>query len=246
MLDVNLVQAKSKDHSLKHKVVKSDQDLMTSLSHVVQKAEKHFVNSKIEKVANWVLYKDKWIDYESGTGKNGFYNYTRGDIVLSVDFGTSNMGTEIRYPHPCVVLYDNNEDWVIVAPITAAQIDPSTGKETIHPPFEVFVDAQTKPSSDQNEFFFKKKSVIQVDQICRISKYRSINRTKKKLRVDLLNQIDNVILKNFTPKKDELLETLKLRINEVESLNALISEKILNVEEENERLKSELALLKGK
>ena len=162
--------------------------------------------------------------------------------MLFRSFGTTNMGTEIRYPHPCVVLFDNCEDWIVVAPITAAQIDKATGKEIVHPPFEVYVDAQSKPSTDPNEFFFKKKSVIQVDQICRISKYRAINKTKKKLRVDLLNQIDNVILKNYLPKKDELLSVLKQQLTAKEIENKVLMDKIMQLENEKSELVVKLQL----
>ena len=48
-----------------------------------------------------------------------------------------------------------------------------------------------------------------MDQITRVSKYRILNKKRFKLREDLLNEIDNIILKKYIPKKDELLEKLK-------------------------------------
>lgn len=240
--NIETVLQKSKNYIERCKITKSDDDMISSIKYVLKKTEDHFSDSEIEKTANWILFKDKWLDYESSDRKPNFYNYSRGDIVLSVDFGTTNMGTEIRYPHPCVVLFDNCEDWIVVAPITAAQIDKATGKEIVHPPFEVYVDAQSKPSTDPNEFFFKKKSVIQVDQICRISKYRAINKTKKKLRVDLLNQIDNVILKNYLPKKDELLSVLKQQLTAKEIENKVLMDKIMQLENEKSELVVKLQL----
>ena len=196
------------------------------------------IESPVEKTANWMLYKNLWLKNENKILNGGFYKYGRGDIILSIDFGTINIGTEIRYPHPCVVLYDNNEDWIIVAPITASQLDKNKNP-IVHEPFEILVKAQKSKPKDLKEFHFKKDSVIQVDQIQRISKYRAINKTSLKLRVDLLNQIDNVLLENFTPLKYKLLENMKEINNELVDSIKDRDEEILRLKEENTRLKNE-------
>ena len=158
------------------------------------------------KTCNWILEENRWLENENKL-LHGFYNYRRGDIIRNLDFGTSNIGTEHRYPHPAVVIYDQREDWVVVAPITAAHRD-RFGQLIVHPPFEVLVRKQIRRPSDPNEFFFTKDSTIQVDQIRRVSKYRAVTPILFKLRPELLNQIDNIMLEYFIPKKYNLLSDM--------------------------------------
>lgn len=132
-------------------------------------------------------------------------------------------------------MYDNGEDWVIVAPITASQLDENN-RPIVHKPFEILINAQKNKPKNPREFHFKKDSVIQVDQIQRISKYRAINKKSLKVRTDLLNQIDNVILKNYTPLKHKLLEKMK-------ELNNELATNIENKDEEISKLKKENVLL---
>ena len=235
---------------------KYDKNQSTSISiealHEIQNLLAHtgimLSQGKLERTVNYVHFHDLWIQNEYKKLNNNYYNYSRGDIISLVDLGTCNIGTEIRYPHPCVVLYDNHEDWVIVAPITAATKDKSTGKAIIHE-FEVFAQKSRTTTNQKNVYLFKKDSVIQVDQITRVSKYRILNKKRFKLREDLLNEIDNIILKKYIPKKDELLEKLKEVIldqktiidqkeKEIEDLkNTIINQKQrieqLNIEIEN-------------
>ncbi len=185
----------------------------------------------LERTVNYAHFHDLWIQNEYKKLNNNYYNYSRGDIISLVDLGTCNIGTEIRYPHPCVVLYDNDEDWVIVAPITAATKDKSTGKPIIHE-FEVFAQKSntTTNTKKKNLYLFKKDSVIQVDQITRVSKYRILNKKRFKLRENLLNEIDNIILKKYIPKKDELLEKLKDVISNQKSIIAQKEKEITDLQ----------------
>lgn len=91
-------------------------------------------------------------------------------------------------------MYDNPEEWIIVAPITTATKDKSTGEIIIHE-FEVFAQKSRTTTNQKNRYLFMKDSVIQVDQITRLIKYRILNKKRFKLREELLNEIDNIILK---------------------------------------------------
>lgn len=244
--DIEKVRRKAKEYPLKFDLTNTDADMIHSVEHIGTEMGNHLKSSIIEKSGNWISYKEKWLGYEDGTLTSSHYNYSRGDIILSLDLGTVNMGTEIRYPHPCVVLYDNREDWVIVAPITAAQRDKDTGEVIVHEPFEVFIDSNRKQPSDPKEFYFRKKSVVQVDQICRLSKNRAINKTKRKLRTEILNQIDNVILKKYVPKKNELLVRLKEEINKKSSDNQVLLEENKLLKGKNDELLIEIERLRKK
>lgn len=223
--------------SEKHNLTNTDETMVCSVEHLGKEMDTHLKASKIEKSGNWVLYKEKWLENEKG-GSANFYKYGRGDVIRSFNFGVVNMGTEIRYPHPCVVIYDNNEDWLIVAPITSAKIGED-GQPIVHE-FEVFADRQRRGVQDSNEFFFTKKSVIQVDQICRVSKSRALIKTRKKLREELLNQVDNMILEKYIPKKHGLLEQLKSQLNKAEDENITLAENVDALKQEVAQLKKQL------
>lgn len=210
---------------IKHNITSTNDELVGEIDKIIKSIEHHIKSSSIEKSINWTIYKDKWLKNEDNKLQGNFYNYERGDIILSLDLGIMNIGTEIRYPHPCVVLYDNQEDWVIVAPITAAQKNRETGEIIIHE-FEVFVEAQSKKPKNDREFHFKKQSVIQVDQLHRVSKHRAVNKKRMKLRGDLLNQIDNIMIEKYIPKKHMLLEKMKnLNIQQYDEINELLEVK---------------------
>ncbi|MEQ3340718.1 type II toxin-antitoxin system PemK/MazF family toxin [Clostridium butyricum] len=232
IIDLELIEELKKRFDVKRNITSTEEHLVGEVEKILFFTDKSIKNDTVEKAINWCCYKNKWLMNEQNSLKNEFYNYERGDIIISLDLGTLNIGTEIRYPHPCVVLYDNNEDWIIVAPITAAQIDKSTGKPIIHE-FEVYVEEQKKLPKNNREFHFKKKSVIQVDQIYRVSKHRAVNRKRKKIREDLLNQIDNIILQKYTPKKYKLLEKMK-------ELNQDVKNELEEVSNENKLLIKEI------
>lgn len=218
----------------KRDISSSNTDLLSELSDLIDDLRAHLQSSNIEKTGNWLLEQDLWLKNENNN-LGGFYNYVRGDIIRSVDLGTSNIGTEIRYPHPCVVLYDNNEDWVLVAPITQASLD-SSGNPIVHPPFEILARKNVTPPSSTREFHFTKHSVIQVDQIQRISKHRAVIKSRFKLRQELLNQIDNVILQHIIPLKFNLLNRMKGLITSQE-------EKIVVLERDNMSLSQDIRRL---
>ncbi|NFF80839.1 type II toxin-antitoxin system PemK/MazF family toxin [Clostridium botulinum] len=245
IIDLEKIEEMKKQFHIKRNITSTNEIMMNEIEKILVATKDNIINAEIEKAINWSYYKNTWLKNESKSLKNKFYNYERGDIIISLDLGTLNIGTEIRYPHPCVVLYDNNEDWIIVTPITAAQIDKSVGKPIIHE-FEVYIDEQKKKPRNEREFHFKKKSVIQVDQIYRVSKNRAVNKKRMKLREDLLNQIDNVILQKYIPKKHKLFEKMKeLNLDISNKLNNEIKNNELLIKQINENEK-EITSLKNK
>lgn len=225
---------RSRSSSDKLKIVKNEATkevlLLEEIYEILDSTKNNIENDTIEKAINWCKYKKKWLSNENNNLKNDFYNYTRGDVIISLDWGTLNIGTEIRYPHPCVVLYDNGEDWLLVVPITAAQMDKVTGEPIIHD-FEVYVEKQKKKTKNKREFYFTKHSVIQVDQIHRVSKHRIINKQRKKIRKDLINQIDNIMFNKYIPQKYKLFKRIEKINNEENERNALLTKKIADYEE---------------
>lgn len=245
-IDKSKIGQLSQDKTLNKTVTNLNSDVMVNLVALCETMKSHLEGCIIEKTTNWLLQENLWLKNENNQLGTSFYNYCRGDIILSVDLGTNNIGTEIRYPHPCVVLYDNDEDWLIVAPITAAQLDVNR-EPIVHLPFEVLARKQVR-QPPTGEFMFIKHSVIQVDQIQRISKHKIVNKMRLKLRTDLLNQIDNVLIENYAPLKATLIKTmidinkqqsvgLKLKDEEISKLKEEISVKELSVDQLQKQLK---------
>jgi hypothetical protein len=237
-IERELLDRLRKDFGIKKNSSKDNTNVSAEISKLIPVIENHLKESNVEKTSNWMLFKDLWLQNESGHLKNSvkYRNYTRGSIIMSVDWGTSNLGTEIRYPHPGVVLYDQGEDWVIAVPITAAKFNREIGRSEAHPPFEVLALKQNSKPEDPHEYWFRKDSVIQVDQIQRISKYRILNKNSYKIRENLSNQIDNIVLEYYIPGKHLLMETLKDVISQK-------NEELKSANAEIQRLKEEL---KGK
>lgn len=252
IIDLQKIEKLKKIFHIKNNITNTNESLLNQIDKIIDATEENIKKSTIEKSINWSYYKNIWLKNEAKTLNDKFYNYERGDILISLDLGTMNIGTEIRYPHPCVVLYDNNEEWIIIAPITAAQIDKATGQPIIHE-FEVYVEEQKKKPKNEREFYFKKRSVIQVDQLYRVSKFRAINKKRMKLREDLLNQIDNIIFQKYIPKKYKLLEKMKsINIELLDKLNKNVEEKnlLINFIKDNEleinKLKEEIQELRNR
>lgn len=241
-IDRSLLDNLRKDFTVKRNTSNRNKDTITEIQKIIPEIEKHLGDSNVEKASNWMLYNDLWLQNESGHLKTNisYRNYSSGSVIMSVDWGTGNIGTEIRYPHPGVVLYDQGEDWVVVVPITGAKIDSVTNKPIFHPPFEVLAAKQYKRPSDVNEYWFQKHSVIQVDQIQRISKYRIINQKSYKIRENLLNQIENIVLEQYTPKKSKSMDKLKEKLDISEKLIAQKDSELIEANLEIMRLKGEL------
>ena len=132
------------DTAIKGNPTHQHTDVTGEISKIIPIIESHIVGSNIQKSSNWMLYKDLWMQNESGhlSANARYRNYARGSVIMSIDWGTGNIGTEIRYPHPGVVLLDCNEDWLIAAPITSAKINQATNMPISHPPYEVLAHNQ--------------------------------------------------------------------------------------------------------
>lgn len=244
-IDNNRLETLRRDKRIKKDPSHTNAKVLLELFKILGANTNHLTqNSNIEKVVNFSIFKDRWLQNEGGTlSKQQYWNYTRGNIVMSVDFGTTNIGTEIRYPHPAVVLYDQKEDWVIAAPITAAKLD-SAGKPYTIGDFEVLARKQNNAPGD-NKYWFRKHSVIQVDQIQRISKHRIVNKKSYRIEEHLLNQIDNILLEKFIPSKHKLTEKLKkISVDKKEEVR-LLTDSLWDLHIENKTLKSELEAIKS-
>lgn len=213
---------------------KTDISTLKRVDNILSLTKDNIESGKLNKAIYWCDYKTKWLQNENKSLDDNFYTYTRGDVIMLLDLGTLNMGTEIRYPHPCVVIHDSGEDWLIVAPITGVQRDKNN--EIIVHDTDVYCEKRRRKMKNNKEFCFTKHSVIQVDQITRVSKHRIINKQKKSLREDLMNGIDNIMIQKYLPKKYELLQRLEGANQSLVNENLKLQEIIKEYEDRIKRL----------
>lgn len=133
-----------------------------------------------------------WNDFFNSAGtlspkKTGSqYRYKWGDKVF-VDFGCSNIQTEISFPHPAIVLY-NFSNTVIVVPTTSDD-NPSFPKEID----EVVIKVQ------KDGHIFPKDTVINLHQVKAIHKERIISNLKSNVRQYIVNNVEISRLNTVSP-----------------------------------------------
>lgn len=86
-IDSNNLKQISRDNNLKRCKTNSNSDVLNELNKIINELDSHFNESPIEKTANWMIYNNLWLKNENQALNNKFYNYGRGDIILSIDFG---------------------------------------------------------------------------------------------------------------------------------------------------------------
>lgn len=196
-----------------------------------------------------------WNDFLNRNGtlankSNKTYNrYVWGEKVF-VDFGMTNIQTELSYPHPAILLY-NFANTAIVVPTTTDDKGTAFTSD--------IEECIIKVKSDNR--IFPNDSIINLHQICSVHKERII----KDLHVSVKNfQMDDVEIDRLNSYEEyyifqkgiDLLECIRLKLmsmfskeyicnifrNEAYYIteNRDLKAKIKMLEEENEKLKNHI------
>lgn len=153
-----------------------------------------------------------------GFGKKGnkkYYNdkhFSRGK-VLSIDFGTSNMGKEFSYTHSGIVIADYT-GIVVVVPITSQ-------KEYGLSKLPDDIKSVTIPLLKKQYPDIEEDSYILINQIKAVSKNRITKEITSLSKTEIMKQIEEMLFKTQTPyirkiNKDKA-DKLENRINELEN-----------------------------
>lgn len=160
-------------------------------------------------MANWILFKDRWIHNQSYENTQ---KYSRGSIVMA-DLGASNFKSEPSYEHPCVVL-SNRKNKILVVPCSSG----AYGKG--------YSDVIDSPANTQG---FRKDTGVQIGHFRWIHKNRILYKMSGKASADLLDLIDDFML-NLIPtftKRDSIMKKVLLdnsqKEKEITSLKSTIS-----------------------
>lgn len=217
-IDIEYIENLLKDRSNRDtKFIRSSDDKLTGELDKSYSSLKDWVeiagNYTKSKIASFILSLYRWKIAE-GNNKLRFHrdktkrprimNYEVRDIIFA-DFGAINFGVEASFEHPAIVLH-NGFYFLVVIP-------GSTGRSGKG---DYILDA------DRDENFYHKTG-IQIDQIRVIDKSRVIRKTGKKVSIEFMDKINDVILEKY-------LLPVKKKMDNLENENKELKEKIKNLE----------------
>ena len=147
--------------------------------------------------------------------------YKRQDIV-SIDFGTSNIGSEFSFTHTALVLHEFT-DFLIVIPITTAK-DGRLENKPLDEQESTFVIHKSDFS------FIEADSYVLIYQIKSISKNRITKRigniTGSKFLCDVDSEVFNILLDPLSKKISEEITNLNIKISDYKNMIEEKDEKI--------------------
>lgn len=225
-------------------VDKVNMELLLTLYETTELIQK----CKCKDAVPYILWNDFVNKYGTMAEKNNrHYNrYTWGSKVF-VDFGMTNIQTELSYPHPAIILYNFNNTVIVV---------PTTTDDKIADFTEDIEKSIIKVNADGD--VFPNDSVINIHQICAVHKERIISDLRcnvksyimKSSEIDRLNSIEKYHLFQYG---SNLLDCIRLKFislinnqyicslyeEEAYNINTIMNlqNRIKELEKENNKLK---------
>lgn len=228
-------------------VDKVNMELLLTLNETTELIQKE----KCKDVVPYILWNDFVNRYGTLAPKisSNYNRYTWGTKVF-VDFGMTNVQTELSYPHPAIVLYNFNNT-VIVVPTTTDDKETSFSDDIEHSIIKVKKDGTIFPND----------SIINIHQICAVHKQRILrdlrcnvkNYIMDSTEIDRLNNLEEYCVFHYN---SNLLECMRLKLfslldkqfissvfeDEAYNINTIINlqKRIKDLEEENNKLKQSI------
>lgn len=171
-------------------------------------------------MAHWSAFIDRWINNRTVSNEA---TYKRGEILL-VDLGADNFRFEPSFTHPCVVI-KNRRNTLYIAPCSSKKF----GKG-----FFDIIDAYGKRDG------FSEKTGIQIEAVRWINKNRVISSVGQ-ASPRVLDKINEHMLTLIPSHKKEKKKMENLTIE-----NTQLKDTISSMEEEINKLKDEICVLKSK
>ncbi|MFT4413448.1 type II toxin-antitoxin system PemK/MazF family toxin [Bacillus sp. UMB0728] len=188
-------------------LIKDTNELLSELFNEIVKKNQYYG-------IRWLMGLERYVKDQSKRISHVFRkNLSRGHIVEVELFGHFNR--ELTFLHPAVVLYDNNKGQLLVAPI-------SSGKHGDNDPLHIDVD-----SADG----LKHGSGICLEAIRGVDKNRILYQHEKdgkkaKVRPEVLDKIDLVIMEHFMPNMFHIYSETKGKLVEEQQKNKALIEEI--------------------
>lgn len=187
---------------------------------------KKMLNKDQKYSIRWLIGLERYIQsIDRNISKPFRKNLKRGHIVEVELFGHFNR--ELTFLHPAVVLFDNKNGLLLVAPISTPLYNDSN---------DLHIDVGVADGLKHN-------CAIALDEIQMIHKDRVVFQHKhegvpQKVQTATLDKIDNLILKNFLPQTDSKVAQLN---SDFQTQEALLQQ----LKEDNKRLEEESIRLQG-
>lgn len=213
----------------KNKTAKTNTVIQEELKKLYIETKALVLKQKREDAIKYALWQGLLNQYgifgkKRNTHKSNLYNntYVHGDLI-SVDFGTSNIGSEFSYTHTAIVLKAYT-DYIVVLPTTSVKEHRLENK-----PEDEQDDTMVITSNDFQ--YIDSDSYIMLYQIRSVSKNRIQKIIDNISDTDLMKRIDRRLSEIYSPY---IYEEYKKLIAIVNERNKVIEEKeleILNLKE---------------
>jgi mRNA-degrading endonuclease toxin of MazEF toxin-antitoxin module len=171
-LDLNLIDAEKNRKDKVEKLI-NNHTLLGQFLLLQNNIFKFVKNFTIYEFCLWIKYMNFYI-----LRKNEFYKnkYKKGDIVY-IELGT-NIGNELSYIHPCVIL-EENRDNIFIIPCSSSKVSKIYDKKG-----NIYKEYILASKNDG----FTKDTVLLLNNIKWVSKTRIVN-TMGKVSKELLNKL---------------------------------------------------------
>lgn len=183
-------------------LIKDTNKMLSELFNIVMKKDQYYG-------INWLIGLERYVQDHSRNLRPVFNKHlSRGHIVQVELFGHFNK--ELTFVHPALVIYDNNSNHLLVAPISTSKYQDA---DPLH------IDIDTNDGLHHG-------SGICLDAIRIVDKNRVLyqvedsNRNKAKARPEVLDKVDSAILEHFLPQTFKNYNEIKVNLEQEVQKNA--------------------------
>lgn len=143
-------------------------------------------------------------------------DFNHGDLI-SIDFGTSNIGSEFSYTHTAIVL-KNYTDFIVVIPITSCK-----DGRLEHKPIDEQEDTLVLTNKDFKDL--DSESYVMLYQIRSVSKNRIQKVIGSIANTDLMSKIDYKLAEIFAEKEYKDFLGMKKMLENISEISTKLNEK---------------------
>lgn len=224
-------------HVISKTVEKVNMELLLTLNDSTQLIQ----SKKCKDAVPYIMWNDFVNNYGTLAQKiTGTYNRYSWGRKIFVNFGMTNIQTELSYPHPAILIY-NFANTAIVVPITSDDKVTDFAADIEHCIIKVKQDGS----------IFPKDSIINIHQICSIHKERIINDLNCNVKDFVIDNNEIIRLNSFENypifyQNMNLLECIRMKLTSMTNnvyINQLLEDeayninRIIDLEKENTMLK---------
>lgn len=205
-------------------LIKDTNKQLSELFNVIMKKDQYYG-------INWLLGLERYVKDHSRRISPIFNKHlTRGHIVQVELFG--HFSKELTFIHPALVLYDNNSNLLLVAPI-------STSKYQDNDPLHIDIDSRDGIHHGSGICL---DSIRIIDKSRVLFQYEDKNGNKPKARPEVLDKVDLAILEYFLPQTFKTFNEVKVNLEQEVQKNAELMLEIAKLKKQLEKKEAATSL----